>query len=341
MGSINKVINNTITKIIGVEKANKISQHKRLCASYYNDLSLYSKHSIINSLDTPNKIECQLILYYHSIEKGLLFKSTKPRFAKHLILNIHPLLNDESIKNLVNRTQISTAYKVMCQYYELHQRLEVDIEDIFTKEQYKNYKSILSTHYDLEFHGAIDYTKDEFYSFADSDFGQFSNSRKSIRNFTGEIIPIDTIKNAVQIAINTPSSCNRQSSKVYLVKDKVKIDKLLAIQAGMNGFTDNINQLLIVTVDRNYFFSIGERNQFYIDGGMFLMNLLYGLHFNKIACCPANWGKVKRDEDLLDDIIKIPESEKIICLVPIGIAESEFRVTLSKRRDLKEVFKQI
>ena len=334
-------INNAITKIIGVEKANKISQYKRLYFNYYRDLSLYSKHSIIYSLDTPNKLECQLILYYHSIEKGFLFKNTKPRFAKDIILNIHPLLNDESIKNLVNRTQISTAYKVMCQYYELHQRLEVDIEDIFTQEQYKNYKSILSANYDSEFHGAIDYTKDEFYSLADSDFGQFSSSRKSIRDFTGEIVPIDSIKNAVQIAINTPSSCNRQSSKVYLVEDKVKIDKILAIQAGMNGFTDNINQLLIVTVDRNYFFSIGERNQFYIDGGMFLMNLLYGLHFNKIACCPANWGKIKQHEDLLDKIIKIPESEKIICLVPIGIAESKFRVTLSKRRDLQEVLKLI
>lgn len=337
IGSINKVI----TKIIGVEKANKISLHKRLCFSYYKDLTLYSKHSIIHSLDTPNKIECQLILYYHSIEKGLLFKNTKPRFAKRLILNIHPLLSDESIKKLVNRSQISTAYRVMCQYYELHQKLGVDIEDLFTKEQYGDYKSILSTNYESDFHGAIDYTKDEFYSLTDSDFGQFSNSRKSIRNFTGELVPTDSIKNAVQIAINTPSSCNRQSSKVYLVEDKIKIDSILTIQGGMNGFTDNINQLLIVTVDRNYFFSIGERNQFYIDGGMFLMNLLYGLHFNKIACCPANWGKVKQDEDLLDNVIKIPESEKIICLVPIGIAESEFRVTLSKRRDLKEVFKQI
>ncbi|WP_239992742.1 nitroreductase family protein [Photobacterium phosphoreum] len=109
----------------------------------------------------------------------------------------------------------------------------------------------------------------------------------------------------------------------------------------MNGYTENITQLLILTVDRNYFYSIGERNQLYVDGGMFLMNLLYSLHYYKIATCPANWGKTVKEEMKLDKIIDIPDSEKIICIIAIGIAEDTFKVTLSKRRDLEEVYRII
>src|SRR5690606_473096 len=117
--------------------------------------------------------------------------------------------------------------------------------------------------------------------------------------------------------------------------------KALDIQGGFKGYSENVSQLLIVTNDRKYYYTIGERNQLYIDGGIFLMNLLYSLHFYKIAHCPANWGKEIRDEDRLNKVIAFPESEKIICMIPIGIAVNQFKVTLSKRRNLSEVLKEI
>jgi len=44
-----------------------------------------------------------------------------------------------------------------------------------------------------------------------------------------------------------------------------------------------------------------------------------------------------KDERVLDTIISIPKSEKIICMIPIGIATQEFRFTLSKRRNVEEI----
>src|SRR5690606_32764999 len=125
-------------------------------------------------------------------------------------------------------------------------------------------------------------------------------------------------------------------SKVYLLEDKDKIDKTLAIQGGFRGYSEKVHQLLVVTNDRNYYYTVGERNQFYIDGGIFLMNLLYALHFFEIASCPANWGKTIEHEKKLSHVIDISKSEKIMCLIPIGIAVENFRVTLSKRRELDE-----
>lgn len=72
-----------------------------------------------------------------------------------------------------------------------------------------------------------------------------------------------------------------------------------------------------------------------------LMNLLYALHFYKIANCPVHWGKTVQEEKYLESVLTIPESEKIICMIPIGIAKEKFKVTLSQRRDLTEVLRVI
>ncbi|WP_211229842.1 nitroreductase family protein [Olivibacter sitiensis] len=262
----------------------------------------------------------------------------KPRFAMVSIVALHVYLNKEMVIAAKSRTQIKVAYQLMCQYYDLHQRAGIYIGDYYTNEQYVFYKNILGEEYSNDFQGAIKYSFDSFYRFNEADFKCFSNSRKSIRNFTGEKVNEVLIRDAVQLAMNAPSVCNRQSAKVYLVEDKVKIDKILEIQGGFRGYTEQVGQLLILTTDRNYFYTIGERNQLYIDGGIFLMNLLYALHYYKIANCPANWGKTVQEEEVLSKYIFLPNSEKIICMVPIGVANPEFSVCLSRRRDIDEVF---
>ena len=113
------------------------------------------------------------------------------------------------------------------------------------------------------------------------------------------------------------------------------------MQSGLNGFSQGVHQLLIVTTDVNYYYTIGERYQFYIDGGVYLMNLLYSLHFYGIAACPANWAKEKDDEKRIKRTIPIKESEKVICIIAIGEAAQNFRTTLSKRRETKELLTRI
>ncbi len=313
-----------------------------LLTNYYKDFLLYYKHSTVFNKKELNKIECQLILDYHGVEKGFLFQNVKSRFAQQRIENLHRCLSLDLIKSNIQRSQIRTAYQVMCQYYELHKNIGIDVSDYFTEQQYNYYKTVLASSYDSEFKGAIEHYRDSFYSSINSkNFLDFSNSRKSIREYTGEKVPIPLIKNAITLALNTPSVCNRQASKIYLLDDSDKISGVLKIQGGLVGYDDNITQLLILTVDRNYFYSIGERNQLYIDGGMFLMNLLYSLHFHEIANCPIHWGKTVQEEKDLESIVTIPESEKIICMIPIGIAKDKFKVTLSQRRDLVEVLRVI
>jgi len=330
-----------IFMIFGRKFISNLIQTNLLFKNYYQDYLLYRKHSTVFKYNNLNKIESRLILDYHSIEKGMLYYNTKPRFAKERIINLITYITENDLISIHDKSQIKITYKIMCKYYEMHKDLNVSIEDYFPVNTYKELKKKLNNNYDKTFQGVVDLTKNKYYQNINNNFYDFSKSRKSIRDFTGELINVNHIKKAVELARNAPSVCNRQSSKVYLIKDKVKIQETLKIQGGFTGYTENVVQLLILTVDRNYFYSVGERNQMFIDGGVFLMNLLYSLHYYKIANCPAHWGKTMTEEKDLNKIITIPENEKIICFIPIGIVKDNFRVTLSKRREIEEIFKLI
>ncbi|MFB3390048.1 nitroreductase family protein [Flavobacterium sp. LAR06] len=336
-----KILRKIIKQIFGINIILYIINFKDLLLNFIIDCRLYYNHSNVFKIENFNKKEAKVILNYHSIEKGFLYKNRKARFAQERVKNLHIFLHDKMIIEKSSLTQIRVAYQIMCEYYELHIKLQENILDYFNSNQYCFYKKILLTNYNESFSSTISYNNDEFYRFNENNFFDFSSSRRSVRDFTGELIDLKVIEKAISLALTAPSVCNRQTSKVYLLEDQVKIDKVLTIQNGFTGHTKNVRQLLIVTANRNYFFSVGERNQFYIDGGIFLMNLLYSLHYYRIAHCPANWGKTFKAENKLFKIIKIQKSEKIICMIPIGIAAANFNVTLSQRRDFNEIFERI
>jgi len=223
----------------------------------------------------------------------------------------------------------------MCKYYERHEKNNIDISDFFNRKDYELFKGLSTLNIDI----TKNHNQTSYFANVGSNFENFSKSRSSVRSFTGEMVSLETINKVIELAKNAPSVCNRQPTKVYYVESKEKVDKVLSIQGGLTGYSSEINQLLVVVSDRNYFYSVGEKNQLYVDGGIFLMNLLYALHFYKIGACPAHWGHNYEKDIEIQKEIDLSDSEKVICVVPIGIPKKEFKTTLSLRRSNDEILR--
>ncbi|WP_242134064.1 nitroreductase family protein [Aestuariivivens marinum] len=305
-----------------------------LFKNFFMDMCLYFKHSNVFSSDSFEKIEARIILNYHGIEKGFVHDKIRPRFAikrvKNLISDLQAI--DERYQH---NSQTTIAQKVLIDYYEYHKKNNIAIGDYFSEEIYNIFKSRCV----LKEKAFVEKNEAEYFSDVNKTFDLFSNSRKSIRSFTNERISEDVIKEVVDLASNAPSVCNRQPARVYFINNKVLVNKVLDLQGGLTGFQNEINQIFVVTVDRNYFYTIGERNQFYIDGGIYLMNLMYALHFKKIGCCPANWGKTVDVDKEAQKILNLKKSEKIICVLAVGYVSGNIKYTLSKRRPLNEILR--
>lgn len=309
-----------------------------LCTNYFQDAVNYYKYSNVFNMNDFDKIEADIIMAYHSIEKGFLHSNIRPEFAKNkveiIIKNIEILEN----KKILNKnSQILAAINVLIKYYNFHLKNDINIEKFFPKSKYEEF---LADKYE-NFSAVHTIDKEYFYKNVSNNFEEFSNSRKSLRNFTGELISNDILKQVINMVNNSPSVCNRQSCRVYVLSDKKIIEQTLKIQGGFTGYEKNVSQVLILVSNKNAFFSIGERNQMYIDGGIYLMNLLYSLHFYKIAACPANWGKCVSDDKKIRKYVNIPMNEQIICMIPIGLATQEIIYAHSERRKVDETLRFI
>lgn len=329
------LVKNIIKKTLGqnlIDRLIKFRVAQMLKKNYRIDYVLYKKNSSVFNKNSFEKKESEITLRYHSIEKGFLHSPIRPRFAIQRVIDLLPMMRDEEVIRHTQRVQIQATIACLCNYYEMHQELSVDISDYFTNSDYEFLKKHLEIPMSsVKYHNNIDY-----FSKINDDFYNFSNSRCSVRSFTGEKVPVEIVREVINLANNAPSVCNRQPATIILVESKPLIDKILEIQGGVKGYSEKVNQLIVVTCNRNYFYSVGERNQLYVDGGIYLMNLLYALHYYKIATCPAHWGMPVEEDEKMRNILHISDAFQIISLVVIGVPTDEFKTTLSLRKTHEE-----
>ncbi|HPW65518.1 MAG TPA: nitroreductase family protein [Salinivirgaceae bacterium] len=332
MKSLIKKIFKNILRQQQYERVLNVRKKLILKKDYSKDYKLYKKNSSVFTKNNFEKKESEVTLRYHALEKGFLHNSIRPRFAKKHVVDLLSMIRDSEILKNKNRVQIQSAIVSLLNYYELHKELSADISDYFNLTDYEFLKKhLIKQMSSVQLHTISDYFLKNY-----DDFLIFSNSRCSVRSFTGEKISADTIQKVINLANNAPSVCNRQSVSVILLENKTLIDKILEIQGGMTGYSEKVNQLMVVLSNRNYFYSIGERNQLYIDGGIYLMNLLYALHYYKIGACPAHWGMPTKADEKTRDLLNLSDAYQIISLVVIGIPTDNFKTTLSLRKTHEE-----
>ncbi len=302
-----------------------------------NMLYDYFRFRRYSALRNPRRnrsaLRALLIMDYHRLEKGLSFERPRPGFGKVVI--------DRLKSNLVYYVDEygwdSTASMVrgtLCEYVSFSKREGVSCDDL---------EEFLAVHLGPEeteagqscVAGTFERTKAEIQAGAQIDFEHFVETRHSVRHFTADAVESTVIEEAVRLALRTPSVCNRQSWRVHAFRGEKKM-KVLLHQNGNRGFGESIDTLLLVTSDLRTFVSVGERNQAWIDGGMFAMTLVYALHSLGLGTCCLNCS-IRADSDRrLRREAKLANSEAIIMMIAVGHLADRFRVACSSRKPLAE-----
>lgn len=309
---------------------------KRFYSNYFYDMKRYCKYSATLSNKEPNHLLGKIIAHYHVIEKGLSYQQIKLGFAKDVVQNLISMLKIYSDKNFdVSNTQYLTAISVVKKYIDLHEQKEFDVASI------TNIFYGIKIPITCNMGGSIEITKEEINSRRKSDFKEMAFSRYSIRDFSNDEVDINILNEAIRIAQKSPSVCNRQTARIYIVSSKSKIEKYLSYQNGNRGFGHKINKLLIVTSDLNHFEGVNERNQSFIDGGIFSMSLLYALHYLGLGAVTLNWCTNQEKDKEFRRASKIKDNENIILMVGVGHIPDKIKVPKSERKELAEIVSYI
>lgn len=164
----------------------------------------------------------------------------------------------------------------------------------------------------------------------------FFESRHSVRSFQNLPVAQALIDEAVTLAINTPSVCNRQSWRVRFYFDG-DVERVLQHQNGNAGFGHTVPVVALVTVDQRFFAGPTERNQGFIDGGLFAMSLVWALHGLGLGTCMLNLSLSSTAMTALRSEAGFGEDETAIMMIAIGHGQPGYRRARSPRRHLSEV----
>jgi len=148
-------------------------------------------------------------------------------------------------------------------------------------------------------------------------FKDLAEGRFAVRSYSKKPVDKSDIEDVIQIATKTPTACNRQSVRVHVIYNKNLISRVLEIQGGMEHY-EIPPVLLFIAADDNSYIGANERNQGYIDGGLFSMSILYALEYKKLAGCPLH-AMFETERDLMiRGLLDIPDNEKLITFIAIG-----------------------
>ncbi len=307
-----------------------------ILVSFMYDASRFMKYNTNNNY-RGNKRKHQAILLrrIHGLEKAFSLPKMKQFFgsmqASSLLEALEYYLSkyksDEIVKDALN---------VLHNYYLYHEGIkEKQIEELLVR--YENLVKV----FDLSFQSKKCYVTFENNKIIRwKEFSEFFKSRYSVRNFKNEIIPNSLVEEAIDIALKTPSAGNRQPWKVRIYTSERQRKSVLKVQNGNRGFTESIYNVAVISGHLSHF-SSKERNEVYIDGGMFSMSLMLAFHSLGISTCALNLSYQAKELAGISKIFGFSKDEVPIVMLAFGIASDNVRCARSERLNVKKFIEYI
>ena len=184
--------------------------------------------------------------------------------------------------------------------------------------------------------------------------------RRTVRDFSDKPVPIEIIENAIKSASSAPSGANKQPWHFVIVKDPVlkkeiriaaeKEEKEFYEHRAPDYWLEDLNQFgtdwhkpfleiapyLIVVFKQSYDLDKGgKRKNYYVNESVgiasgFLLTALHNAGLATLTHTPSPMG-------FLEKILKRPENEKAVLLIPVGYPAKNAKVPNLKKKSFQEV----
>lgn len=161
-------------------------------------------------------------------------------------------------------------------------------------------------------------------------------TRHSVRDYSDRPVDEELLREAAELAASSPSVCNRSPWIVRFFYGE-DAHHALRYQHGNSGFGSSVPAVAVISVELGYFAGSGERNQAFIEGGIFACSLMWALHGLGLDSCMLNLSHPTPDADRLRDALGMPRSEVPIMMIAIGYGREGRRVSRSSRRSVDKI----
>lgn len=263
------------------------------------------------------QVQSRTMFLTHQLEKGLSHKNFRYGFGLGVFETLGVLLT--RFENADPQYLINPVYKecmsAIHEYIVRHQRAGKDLSkqsQFLSHEQWNR-----ALNWGENDGGTVILLGKEKLNNSELPFSALVEQRHSLREYSDQPVTENELRQAVKLATAAPSACNRQPARVVEVLDQNLIAQLLKIQGGVRGYATP-SALLLVTAKQSVFMGTNERNQGYVDGGLFSMMLLLSLESLGLASCPLHTMFDGEKDQKTRNLLRIPDDEILIMYIEVG-----------------------
>jgi len=290
-----------------LDKMNKVLGFFR---EYPQDLWLFLRHNGHSPLEEHSRrLSHKTIIEAHTIEKGLTLPQPKPHFGRDKISAMLDMNKDWTPPaSDLSRSMLVGALK---EYQETF--ADTSPPDA----SFANRVNQFITNHDKQIaNGGV--RRNVQHLGENLDALSFLQNRFAAREFSDIPVSADELRTVIETAQRAPSQCNRQSIRLHVYRDPSKIQQLLSLQGGAKGFADNVPVLFIVSSEITAWGGSQQRNQPYVDGGLYSMMLMLALDAKGLLSCPLNLAISNNKERSIKTAGDIHARERLIMMIATG-----------------------
>lgn len=292
-------------------KLMRVARIFRVFTECANDAWLFLRHNGLSPFEARDRrLAHKTIIEAHTIEKGLALPVPRPHFGRDKIMALldmnaswNPPVGDLSRSMLLGalRDYRTTFADVPSPDPRLAARVDAFLDNSETASACGGLR--------MDVDGLV--KRDDLAI-------DFLERRFSARDFGPQPLDDAQIYAVVSLAQRAPSQCNRQSVRVHVYRNRTRIAQLLELQGGARGFIEAVPTLFVVTSEITAWGGPQQRNQLYVDGGIYAMMMLLALDAHGFVSCPLNLAITNRTERAIKAAGTIPARERLVVMITAG-----------------------
>lgn len=309
------------------------SAHSRLASGYFGVLSRAFNREHYAVLQGQWAFEQQrskltgshalLRRNVHRLEKGLMMPNRKPVFAEDYIAETVQIYVTARQSSGFDQAELQWAADVLSAFFAV----VADTSII------QPARCLFLSLPPLTDTGAVPFSQAELPA-ADCSYHQLLSlckRRHSVRWFLPKSVAPEVLMNAVRVATEAPSACNRQPFFFYLLHGDAAV-AAAQLAMGTTGFAENIPTLVVVVGDLSCYQEHRDRHLIYIDASLASMQFMLAIEAQGLSSCPINWPDIESRERKMQQLLKLQIYQRPVMLIAVGYADPNAKVAFSQKK---------
>lgn len=266
----------------------------------------------------------------HRLEKGLMAhaRSVAPRsFASGYIDETLCMLERFAIDPTFDEETLKWGLDTLGAYFNLHPNSPLN--EKFKRLENQTRRPIEAAPYPAS-------SRPET-SISIANLAQLCRRRRSIRYFEDRVPPQDLVVKCIELAMQSPSACNRQAFRFQYYDDPAEVDRIAKIPFGVRDLS--LPGLLVIIGSYEGYFDARDIKCPIIDASLAAMSLMLALETVGLSSLPINFPELPKFRAEAAQACGLGDSEIVVMLMAIGFADPNGLVAVSRKRSVEQVLK--